>query len=182
MDMTVKQIAEELGVSKQAVWQRIKRNPELRSAFEQHSRTVNGTVYADEVGVELVRAAYSEDLKAVNVDETAINVDETADSKAVNTVDGELVAALQKTIDTLNEQLAVKDKQIDALTATLTASQSNVEALTTALTAAQALHAGTMQERLTERSGGSDEQAAGGSIEQEERRGFFKRFFGRKDK
>ena len=176
MDMTVKQIAEDLGVSKQAVWQRIKRNPELRSAFEEHSRTVNGTVYADEVAVELVRAAYSEDLKAVNVDETAVNVDETADSKAVNTVDGELVAALQKTIDTLNEQLAVKDKQIDALTATLTAAQTQNTALTDALTAAQALHAGTIQTALTEHSDSSE-----GIIEEEpQRRGLFARIFGRK--
>ena len=174
--MTVKQIAEELGVSKQAVWQRIKRNPELRSAFEEHSRTVNGTVYADEVGVELVKATYSEDLKAVNVDETAVNIDETADSKAVNTVDGELVAALQKTIDTLNEQLAVKDKQIDALTATLTAAQTQNTALTDALTAAQALHAGTIQTALTEHSDSSETV-----IEQEpQRRGLFARLFRRK--
>lgn len=176
MDMTVKQIAEDLGVSKQAVWQRIKRNPELRSAFEEHSRTVNGTVYADEVAVELVKAAYSEDLKAVNVDETAVNVDGTADNKTVNAVDAELVATLRETIDTLREQLAVKDKQIDALTATLTATQTQNAALTDALTAAQALHAGTIQTALTEHSDSSETV-----IEQEpQRRGLFARLFGRK--
>ena len=176
MEMTVKQIADELGVSKQAVWQRIKRNAELRSAFEEHSRTVNGTVYADEVGVELVRAAYSDYLKTVNVDKTANNLDSKVDETSIN---GDLTATLRETVSALQEQLAVKDKQIDELTAMLKGSQANVETLTAALTAAQALHAGTMQTALTERSGASEGISEDEREQPPKRKGFFRRIFGK---
>ena len=178
---TIRQVADELGVSKQAVWQRIKRNIDIRQAFEQHSQTINGTVYVDEDGENVIRCAYSDDLKTVNVDETAVNIDETSDNKTVNADNGALIDVLQKTIDTLQQQLTAKDKQIDELTAMLKGSQTSVESLTAALTAAQALHAGTMQTALTERSGASDSSPEGEIETKQKRKGFFKRMFGRKD-
>lgn len=173
MDMTVKQIAEELGVTKQAVRQRIKRNPELRSAFEQHSRTENGTVYIDEQGVEIIRAAYSKDMtgnKGGNVTK------DNGNKIAENSGNAELIAVLQKTVDMLTEQVTQKDKQISELSEMLKATQTQNTALTDALTAAQALHAGTIQTALTEHSDSSETV-----IEEEpQRRGLFARLFGRK--
>lgn len=204
---TIKQIADELSVSKQAVWQRVKRSAELSAMLADHSETVNGTVYVDDVLEQRIKEQYPErstvDETPINigetVDETGVNVDKTTVNKAQNVDEtsseidvNTLIVTLQNTVDTLQQQLTVKDKQIDELTVMLKASQEQQATLVSALTAAQALHAGTIQERLTERSGGSEEGAmAAENVSdldegeparepQQERRGFFARIFGRK--
>lgn len=204
---TIKQIADELRVSKQAVWQRVKRSAELSAILADHSETVNGTVYVDDVLEQRIKEQYPErptvDETPINigetVDETGVNVDKTTVNKAQNVDEtsseidvNTLIVTLQNTVDTLQQQLTVKDKQIDELTVMLKASQEQQATLVSALTAAQALHAGTIQERLTERSGGSEEGAmAAENVSdldegeparepQQERRGFFARIFGRK--
>lgn len=204
---TIKQIADELRVSKQAVWQRVKRSAELSAMLADHSETVNGTVYVDDVLEQRIKEQYPErptvDETPINigetVDETGVNVDKTTVNKAQNVDEtiseidvNTLIVTLQNTVDTLQQQLTVKDKQIDELTVMLKASQEQQATLVSALTAAQALHAGTIQERLTERSGGSEEGAmAAENVSdldegeparepQQERRGFFARIFGRK--
>lgn len=204
---TIKQIADELRVSKQAVWQRVKRSAELSAMLADHSETVNGTVYVDDVLEQRIKEQYPErptvDETPINigetVDETGVNVDKTTVNKAPNVDEtsseidvNTLIVTLQNTVDTLQQQLTVKDKQIDELTVMLKASQEQQATLVSALTAAQALHAGTIQERLTERSGGSEEGAmAAENVSdldegeparepQQERRGFFARIFGRK--
>lgn len=204
---TIKQIADELRVSKQAVWQRVKRSAELSAMLADHSETVNGTVYVDDVLEQRIKEQYPErptvDETPINigetVDETGVNVDKTTVNKAPNVDEtsseidvNTLIVTLQNTVDTLQQQLTVKDKQIDELTVMLKASQEQQATLVSALMAAQALHAGTIQERLTERSGGSEEGAmAAENVSdldegeparepQQERRGFFARIFGRK--
>lgn len=204
---TIKQIADELRVSKQAVWQRVKRSAELSAMLADHSETVNGTVYVDDVLEQRIKEQYPErptvDETPINigetVDETGVNVDKTTVNKAQNVDEtsseidvNTLIVTLQNTVDTLQQQLTVKDNQIDELTVMLKASQEQQATLVSALTAAQALHAGTIQERLTERSGGSEEGAmAAENVSdldegeparepQQERRGFFARIFGRK--
>ena len=204
---TIKQIADELRVSKQAVWQRVKRSAELSAMLADHSETVNGTVYVDDVLEQRIKEQYPErptvDETPINigetVDETGVNVDKTTVNKAQNVDEtsseidvNTLIVTLQNTVDTLQQQLTVKDKQIDELTVMLKASQEQQATLVSALTAAQALHAGTIQERLTERSGGSEEGAMAtenvsdldegepAREPQQERRGFFARIFGRK--
>ena len=169
---TIKEIAAELGVSKQAVWQRVKRNAELSALLAAHSEKINGTINVDSVLAQAIRNQYPDRnfaaKTAVNVDETvdetAVNVDETTVNVDVNT----LIATLQNTVDSLKSQLTVKDKQIDELTAMLKASQEQQEALTSALTAAQMLHAGTMQKQLT--------------MQDEKPVGFFGRLFRKKKK
>jgi len=211
--VTIKQIADELRVSKQAVWQRVKRSEELSAMLDDHAQTVNGTIYVDADLEQRIKELYPDrpsvdetaDNKTETVDETHRPVDETGNNKG-NTVDettpsvdvNTLIETLQKTVDTLQQQLTVKDKQIDELTVMLKASQEQQATLVTALSAAQALHAGTIQERLTERSGGSEGQGDEGTIKaetvsdldegeparepQQERKGFFARIFGRKDR
>ena len=188
MGKTIKQISNELNVSKQAVWQRLKRSKELSALLENHAETINGTVYVDETLETLIKELrWGSDVdetinrQPVNVDETLVNIDGTGDNSTVNNdnaninvdetkdkhtsgVDGEtinvdetavntnnkaLIETLLKTIDTLQQQLSVKDNQIQDLTKALISSQEQQAALVTALTAAQALHAGTIKERLT---------------------------------
>ena len=240
---TIKQIADELRVSKQAVWQRVKRSEELSAMLADHSENVNGTIHVDDVLEQRIKEQYPErntpetvddtsvnidettvnssetvDETTVNVDETTVNSSETVDETTVNvdettvnsseTVDettvnidkttvnvdiNTLIVTLQNTVDTLQQQLTVKDKQIDELTTMLKSSQEQQATLVTALSAAQALHAGTIQERLTEHSGSSEEQAetkAADSVPdeirksaqelQQKRKGFFARIIRRK--
>ena len=76
---------------------------------------------------------------------------------------------LQKHNDLLTQQLEVKDRQINTLTESL-------QATAAALTSAQALHAGTLQERLTVQSERSDDVPQA----EETKRGILKRIFKRK--
>lgn len=147
--VTIKQIADELRVSKQAVWQRVKRSKELSAMLQDHSETINGTIHVDDVLEQRIKELYPERNNPETVDETSDNVD-------VNI----LIGTLQRTVDTLQQQLTAKDKQIDELTAMLKASQDQQATLVTALSAAQALHAGTLQERLADQSGEPHREAA----------------------
>lgn len=239
MSKTIKQIADELQVSKQAVWQRVKRSSELSAMLYDHSQTINGTVIIDEDMEKALCELYPERTKtinidvndakvdetsvceAVNIDRMSVNIDETLDCKGVNVdVNGRnvdisvdetgvnidkksvnvdetyrnvsinsasvdvntLIETLQSTVNTLKQQLTIKDKQIDDLSAMLKSSQEQQATLVTALSAAQALHAGTMQERLTEYSESSEIQREVNEAEQESqtvKKGFFARIFGK---
>lgn len=143
--VTIKQIADDLRVSKQAVWQRVKRSGELSAMLQDHSETINGTIHVDEVLERQIKELYPERNNPETVDETTINsvetIGETSGIVDVNT----LIDTLQRTVDALQQQLTAKDKQIDELTAMLKASQDQQATLVTALSAAQALHAGTIQ-------------------------------------
>lgn len=98
---TIKQIAEELGVSKQAVHQK-RKNRLLSTALQPFTSTVDGIVYITVDGETLIKQAFSDtERKHVDVNEPT-------------TVDGSVYRVLQTTIDTLQEQLAVKDKLIDS--------------------------------------------------------------------
>ena len=149
---TIKQIADELRVSKQAIWQRVKRREELSAMLQDHSETINGTIHVDAVLEQRIKEQYPERTASAVVDETGVNIPSTVDVD-VNT----LITTLQNTVDMLQQQLTVKDKQINELTAMLKASQEQQTTLVTALSAAQALHAGTLQERLTDQTGASGE-------------------------
>ena len=120
--------------------------------LQDHSETINGTIHVDAVLEQRIKEQYPERTASAVVDETGVNVPSTVDVD-VNT----LITTLQNTVDMLQQQLTVKDKQINELTAMLKASQEQQTTLVTALSAAQALHAGTLQERLTDQTGASGE-------------------------
>ena len=161
---TIKQIASELNVSKQAVWQRVKRNQELFSLLETHTKNVNGTMYVDETIEQLIKKMYLEH-PPVNIDKTpasdATNIDEISKTDETK----ELIKTLQNTVESLKQQLTVKDGQIDELTSMLKTSQEQQTTLqeqnttlVNALSAAQTLHAVTMQERHEEKKLDSQEK------------------------
>ena len=88
----------------------------------------------------------------------------------------------------LADQLKAKDEQISNLTTALITAQQQATDLTAALTAAQALHAGTIQERLSEQSSISGESDSAVIQENQsetgessaKKKGFFSRIFGKK--
>lgn len=131
---SITQIAAELGVTRQAVYKKIKSNSELSTSLQEF--TVNQgkfTVYSLQ-GQELIKQAFS------NSDN--VNCKPSTDSKQ-KAVDSKLVDTLQATIETLTKQLEVKDNQINTLTET-------VKELTIALKAAQALHGMDKQQNVIE--------------------------------
>lgn len=128
---TIKQIADELQVSKQAVYKRVKGR--LHTEVLPYAHTVNGTMYLEEQGETLIKSDFLQD--------TASEGAHTG-SHTEQPMDAAVIRLLQDTVDTLKQQLEAKDQQITELIAALATAQEN-------LRGAQALHGGTMQKQLT---------------------------------
>ena len=156
MSKTIKQIADELGVSKQAVQKRLSREP-LYTSVAPYISTIDGVKYIDVVGENLVKSAFSKSgIDNVSIDKKSLSIDRNDDlsiDKSGLSIDKNneftpIIEVLQATIDTLKGQLDAKDEQIrgqqaqiEQLTAALQQQTSALESTTAALTAAQALHA-----------------------------------------
>ena len=147
---TIRQIADEIGVSKTAVNKQIA-NLGLRSGLRK-----NGNQFAiDEHQETLIKQAFSEKSQTEIENQTQTENHEV----------GDLVCVLQATIDMLQGQLEVKDRQIAKLTEALVAAQQTAAA-------AQALHAGTMKQQLLSGESGADQQ------EPEQKKSWFSKIFG----
>ena len=154
---TIRQIADEIGVSKTAVNKQIA-NLGLRSGLRK-----NGNQFAiDEHQEALIKEAFSEK------SQTEIENQTQTKTQTENHEVSDLVCVLQATIDTLQGQLEVKDRQIEKLTEALVAAQQTAAA-------AQALHAGTIQQQLLTGEVGADQQGQ----EPEQKRGWFSKLFGK---
>lgn len=151
---TIRQIADEIGVSKTAVNKQIA-NLGLRSGLRK-----NGNQFAiDEHQEALIKQAFSEK------------------SQTENHEVGDLVCVLQATIDTLQGQLEVKDRQIEQQAQTITRLTDALAAAQQTAVAAQALHAGTIQQQLVAGEGEELQQER----ETVPRRSWWKRLFEGKD-
>ena len=142
---TIRQIADEIGVSKQAVFKKIKREP-LSTSLQGLTATVDGRLMVEVDGEKLIKQAFSENIPSTTDNKLTGAVDGLVDAPSTKNeektvaVDG-VISVLQATIDTLQGQLEVKDRQIAKLTEALVAAQQTAAA-------AQALHAGTIQQQL----------------------------------
>lgn len=135
---TIRQIADEIGVSKTAVSKQIA-NLGLRSGLRK-----NGNQFAiDEHQEALIKRAFSEK------SQTEIENQTQTENREV----GDLVCVLQDTIDTLQGQLEVKDRQIEQQAQTITRLTDALAAAQQTAAAAQALHAGTIQQLITGEAG-----------------------------
>lgn len=134
MDKTIKEIAEVLGVSKQAVYKRYR--GKLFTVCAPYAHTVNGVLYLADQGVEIIKQDFAE-----NPCSTGAHTEHIRSAPAEQHQSDAIIEVLQATIDTLQQQLEIKDRQIESQTAT-------IEHLSSALSAAQALHAGTIQQQL----------------------------------
>lgn len=128
---TIAQIAAELGVTRQAVYQKIKNNSELSTAMSQFTVKKNNTTLYNLQAQQLIKQAFESGVN-VNCKQAIDSKQKSIDSKLIDSLQA-TIATLQTTIETLTNQLAVKDKQI--------------EYLQDRLTAEQALHAGTIQQK-----------------------------------
>jgi chromosome segregation ATPase len=163
---TAAAIAAEIGVSRQAVYKRLKVDNSLSTKLTRFTFTVHNTVYYTEDGERLIKSAFSEHDVNQTVNRVNQNVNQTVNrvNQSVNQVDSgsqpekdstALIESLHKRLedkdgelDVLREQLKQKDAQIAELqeqNARLTRTLDNT---VMALTAAQALHAADKQQQL----------------------------------
>ena len=142
MPKTIKQLADELGVSKTAI------RKHMTEDFRSHYTKTNGSgvITIDSAGCRLIAFAMGRELVSDVPDEQKPS--EIYDNR-------EEIALLREQLTVKDEQLAAKDRQIEALTTALNNTISALENTTSALNlaneslhAAQALHAGTIQQQL----------------------------------
>jgi AcrR family transcriptional regulator len=159
---TIRQIADEIGVSKTAVSKQIA-NLGLRSGLRK-----NGNQFAiDERQEALIKQAFLEK------SQTEIANQSQTETQTENHEVGDLVCVLQATIDTLQGQLEVKDRQIEQQAQTITRLTDALAAAQQTAAAAQALHAGTIQQQLLTGEAETDQQRQ----EPEKKRGWFSKLF-----
>lgn len=150
MSKTVKQIADELGVSKQAVHQKRKAKA-LATALQPFTTTVDGVVYISEEGEKLLKEAFSgADRKAV-------------DGNKFTPVDGQVDAPEHPLYAILKAELDAKNQQIaelqDELAKERQHSREQAEKLAQLADQAQRLHAGSMQQQLLPEAGAVEDAA-----------------------
>ena len=174
---TIKQIAEEVGVSKQAVQKRIVRDP-LYTRLSPYIYTEKGVKYIDETGERLIKSVFIKNSKeAVSID-TAIDKNkesiDLADNQRQNVysnVHSDIIKILQDNIAVLQNQLETKDRQIEDLTSTIKTQAESINLdrkneLAETLVDGQYLLSGN--------------QPSGRNGESKSKRSFLKNFFGRK--
>lgn len=177
--LKVKEFAEQTGLTTQRVYQmlgkelkdycQIVNNHKFikKEALKQFIKQQNPNFASDSPN-DLVN--YQDDLPNIQVFTKHLQ-------NQINTLQKHNVVLTQQLIEK-DKQLLEKDAQIKALTSALTLAQENTKTLTDALSTAQALHAGTIQERLTTQSENlaSDES----NLPFEQRKSLFARFFRKK--
>ena len=158
MEVTIKEIASECGVSEQAVRAWCRRNHVAKDAKGSFaiSETIKTAIYQHYLGVE--RKQVSQQAKA--------SFETCENSETV------LISMMQKELDLKNKQLAVKDKQIEELNARLAESSAALVAAQQTAQAAQALHAGTIQQQLA-----GEIEVDQQRPEAEQKRSWFKKLF-----
>ena len=145
----IKQIADEIGVSKQAVYKRVR--GALHTDIVPYVHTVNGVLYVDEIGESLIVSAFSKDTPHTRIVYGSAYESHTADAST-------------DAVQVLIEQLSIKDKLIEKQQQSIQELTAALENTTASLHAAQALHAGTMQRQLTDGTGDLVEPDPSGGI------------------
>lgn len=152
---TIRQIADELGVSKQAVYKRFK--GKLYTVCAPYAHTEQGVLYLEEQGETLIKQDFLQDDRSVGA-HTDTHTERSNGAVLEQGQQVDFVAVLQATIDTLQGQLEVKDRQIEQQAQTITRLSDALVAAQQTAAAAQALHAGTMHQQLLSSEAGADQE------------------------
>ena len=166
MAKTIKQIADEIGVSKQAVYKRYK--GKLHTVCAPYAHTVQGVLYLSEQAETLIKQDFLQ-----NDCSNGAHTERSIGAVQEQSQEAGVVAVLQATIDTLQGQLSVKDQQIEELNARLAEVSSALLAAQKTAAAAQALHAGMIQQQFLTNRDEIEEQGEGPV----ERQGWLRRLF-----
>ena len=131
MEMTIKQLADELAVSKSTIGRAI-----VQLGFQDQLCKIGNKYMLSETQILQIKLQLSKDEEEKSLQ---------ANQEMQNVI-------LQEQLSILNKQLAIKDHQIQILQEQIGQLTVTMESMATALNAAQALHAGTIQKQLTEHS------------------------------
>jgi hypothetical protein len=156
---TIRQIADEIGVSKQAVQKRIAREP-LKTCIQEHTFIKDGIKYIVEDGYNHILQAFEKSMYTrVHRD---VDIDASIDEKSA--VYSEMVDILKQQVEDLKADKVALQGKNDELHAELAAerqySREQIATLTAALVSEQALHAGTIQKQLGGGQSSTDEAGA----------------------
>ena len=171
MEMTIKQLADELGVSKPTI-----RNIVSELGIQSKLRKVgNRYMLSDaqitQVKLQILKDGVLSESKKTEKSENSIVREQLSILSQQLTVKDNQIQVLQDQLIVKNSQIQILQEQIRQLTAAM-------DSMATALTGAQALHAGTIQKQLT---GYNDRVEHSSDPEpQKQKQGFFSRLFGKK--
>ena len=199
MEMTIKQLADELGVSKPTI-----RNIVSELGIQSKLRKVGNRYMLSDAQITQVKlqilkdGVLSESEKTEKSESGVLSESEKTEKsesgvlseskkteKSENSIVREQLSILSQQltvkdnqIQVLQDQLIVKDSQIQILQEQIRQLTAAMDSMATALTGAQALHAGTIQKQLT---GYNDRVEHSSDPEpQKQKQGFFSRLFGKK--
>ena len=196
MEMTIKQLADELGVSKTTISKAV-----LVLGFNGKLHKVGNRYMLSEMQISQIKSKISQfsqtdEEKKTQIlptlqtdEEKKLQISPTLQTDEEEKMQISLLkqqnAILQQQLSVLSKQLSVKDEQIKLLQEQLIAKDEQIgqitsamESMATALSAEQALHAGTIQKQLTEHSlmdQPSDEEQS------KRKQGIFSKLFGKKE-
>ena len=175
---TIRQIADEIGVTRQAIYKKFKINSAVSDSLKAHSFTVEKVKYYTAEGEKIIKSMFADNSDTfkgtVNLSTEQLTDKLTHDNLTTNQVDRltDLFSTQLKAKDQQKDrQLAEKDKQIAMLM-----EQSNN--LTQALQAAQALAAADKKQLLLQ-SGQKNEQLENPDSSENVKKGFFRKIFGK---
>lgn len=175
MEITIKELADALGVSKPTVSKAID-----SLGIQAELRKVGNRFVLSESQAAAIKSQILQNCEK-EITEKSQEETEIEPPKPQNETEKSLISLLETQITILQEQLTAKDAQIATLgkslsdtTAALSAAQDALRDTTAALTAAQALHAGTLQQQLTSQSGGTGNAA---NDTPKKRKGFWSKIF-----
>lgn len=106
---TIKELADEIGVSKQAVWQKIKRRSSTN--LRQFMTTKSNTVYVSVDGQNIIKTMFSNNKNHINKD-----VDDNVDDVEVNVygyVENEEILFLRELVNQLQDEKKELHKILD---------------------------------------------------------------------
>ena len=106
---TIKQIADEIGVSKQAVFYRIKKEP-LSNALQPFMTNNDGVLTVSFDGETLIKTDFLRNNSYQTFDAKEATKRDSFDAP----FDASIIDLLRETIDTLKTQLESKDKQLES--------------------------------------------------------------------
>ena len=183
MEMTIKQLADELGVSKTTISKVVSGLGFNGKLHKVGNRYMLSEMQISQIKSKISQFSLNDEKKKTQISPT-LQTDE--EEKMQISLLKQQNAILQQQLSVLSKQLSVKDEQIKLLQEQLIAKDVQIgqvttamESMATALTAEQALHAGTIRKQLTEYS--TIEQPSDEAEQSKQKQGLFSRLFGRKD-
>ena len=197
MEMTIKQLAIQLGVSKTTISKaiselglqgRLKRSgnkyllsdiqiESVKTQIEKHKTQTahpKTQTIGENMGLEAPKMQ-TESEKSQNANQDLRFQDQRMQLENQKA----LIEVLQKQLALLNEQLSIKDGQIKAYQEQIRILTDSLHDATAALTAEQALHAGTIQRQLAEQSDQGDVLSED-QVQPKQKQGLFSKFFRKK--